>query len=343
MVEMCYNGQISCPYSNHPAYETVETTCDGLDNDCDGMTDEDLIGTPCPMQDGVCSGSRQVCDGPSGFEVCEYMTYYNYNSSYQDVETTCDGLDNDCDGMIDDNLTGSLCPLQDGVCSGSRQVCDGINGWQSCGLTGYTNWNMNYQTTETICDGLDNDCDQLVDEELIGALCPLQDGVCSGSRQLCGGAGGFQTCDSATYEAYISPYYEEIEITCDGLDNDCDGLIDEGLAGDLCPLQAGVCSGTVETCSGGQSVCDYPDYETTEATCDGLDNDCDGQVDENLGGNLCPYQSGVCAGATDVCSGGQLTCDYAAHSPYYEGGQEVTCDGLDNDCDGVADDGCTGG
>ena len=81
----------------------------------------------------------------------------------------------------------------------------------------------------------------------------------------------------------------EQDVTCDGIDDDCDGAVDEDTS---CPgcnpadrpacLDRGVCEGTAPRCEEGEwTACDYPpEYEETETSCDGLDNDCNGLVDE---------------------------------------------------------------
>ncbi|MBW1811347.1 MAG: fibronectin type III domain-containing protein, partial [Deltaproteobacteria bacterium] len=373
-------------------YETVESLCDGLDNDCDDSVDEDLVAQQCPLQLGVCSGAVRICNGAGGWSDCSGS---EYGGDYEIQEVTCDGLDNDCDGSDDDNLTGPACPLQLGVCAGSTQTCAGVSGWQACDAAAY---GANYEPSETICDGLDNDCDDSVDEDLTGPLCVLQLGVCADSRRVCAGAGGFVACDATVYGSD----YQLDEALCDDLDNDCDGLTDEDcpcvqgetkdcsfnegecvagtqvcdqngvwgvcsgvlpsdeecdgldndcntvvddLDGPACPLQNGVCVDSTQPCGGaaGFLACDADtygaDYELDEVTCDGFDNDCDDATDEDLSGPLCPFQMGVCADSRRLCDGlaGWTECDAGSYGADYEA-DETQCDGLDNDCDDSTDE-----
>jgi hypothetical protein len=124
--------------------------------------------------------------------------------------------------------------------------------------------------------------------------------------------------------------------TCDGVDNDGDGAVDEDLARPT-TCGAGACASTgAETCGAGTwggDTC-VPGPPGAE-TCDGLDNDCDGASDEDLGSTTCGV--GACAATTADCLGGSpQTCVPGLPSP------EV-CDGADNDCDGADDEGNPGG
>ncbi len=195
---------------------TVEV-CDGRDNDCNGIVDDvDPLSAPlADMQEGVCEGTRKVCEGGGWVE-----PDYTLIPDYEEVEVTCDGLDNDCSGTVDD-FDPSLAPLadkQDGVCEGAVQVCAGAAGWVEPDYTLIPD----YEEVEASCDGLDNDCSGTVDDidPSFAPLADMQEGVCEGARKVCEGAVWVEP-DYTTI-----PGYAPVEICTDGLDNTCDGLVD---------------------------------------------------------------------------------------------------------------------
>ncbi|MCA9670148.1 MAG: VWA domain-containing protein [Myxococcales bacterium] len=227
------------------------------------------------------------------------------NIAQKITQEVCDGIDNDCNGQVDDGLTGPSCPNQKGVCKGAVRTCDGQAGWSAtCSDAAYQAAaqanGFTYEKNETLCDNIDNDCDGTVDEGCAcveGATrpCGVNTGTCVQGTQTCSG-GQWGNCVGE-----VKPSSE----TCDGKDNDCNGAVDDKLTR---PCQSACGSGT-EVCTGGTwGACTAP--EPSQEICDGLDNDCDGTVDGPdaicTNGGTC--QNGVCVQAAPP-PGGKGGCD----------------------------------
>jgi len=211
-------------------------------------------------------------------------------------------------------------------CLGARGICSGIPGAFECADPGRARCSADPGGSTTPagneeCNGADDDCDGEPDNGLGPRPSAEVRGRCADNQQVCNGEAGYQD---------LPGNYVPIGEVCNGLDDDCNGDVDDGLGvGDECAGRQGVCSqaaGTVE-CLNDVPVCSTDPGGTQAATtpeeCNGLDDDCDGDTDEDFDG---PNEPEACNPSDpDFCShhGDFAACDTGA-----EGVEEVCVDSV---------------
>jgi hypothetical protein len=275
--------------------------CNGIDDNCDGNVDEEpLLDRPVWNTLGVCAEGGPRCSGVEGWQ-------WTIPPGYELEEHSCDGLDNDCDGETDEGLL-NLC----GLCGPDEQ---------------------------DLCDGIDNNCDGRTDEDALLPPPHLEcfsqgTGVCRDTLKVC--AEGTWICVPPTT-------FQPNESCCDGLDNDCDGVTDEGFpVGDWCFMGKGACrsEGGFRCNQAGTGVeCDAPVIPPAVEICgDNVDNDCNGLTDDGYPvGLTCSVTVGACRIIGKyLCSEDGLSV-VCAVSPLGDP-VEICGNGRDDDCDGEIDE-----
>ncbi len=303
--------------------------CNGLDDNCNGLIDESTV--PNPLDCDPCVPQPEVCDNE----------------------------DNDCDtevdevaDLVDDNQP---CGSSIGECGPGLTVCLAGGVLDCVGESG--------PFTE-VCDGLDNDCDNRTDgmsqscyvvtgnphnpdpNSFMFGLCRTGTWKCTAAAV--NGMAGPPDYGNGMQAGQCAGQIVPTQEVCDGKDNNCNDLIDDGvnagggkITGEECcdakvlpPAGCGVgqCAKGVFACAGNLVSCVNAGVPGEEA-CDGVDNDCNGSVDDIATlGDACTTLGG-CPGV--------LACDPIEKKPVcVEAGATdlEVCNGKDDDCDGSIDE-----
>ncbi len=294
--------------------------CDGFDNDQDGTVDEDFVSSALVCGQGPCraNGSTACEDG-------HVVNHCTPGDPLAPNDVTCDNVDDDCNGLVDDGFVGTPDQCGSGGCARSGAITC-VNGSivDTC-VPGTP------AAADLVCNSLDEDCDGQVDEDYVSHATTCGKGVCANTGSTTCVAGHEQ--DSCQDLPPAAP----LDIACNGLDDDCDGTVDEDYAPATVTCGQGVCQHTTTTaCFAGHETgtcVPYPPQLAVDFTCNGIDENCDGSIDEGFEPQLTTCGVGACGRLGYYqCRSGAVVNECVPGNPVVE-----ICNGQDDDCDGTID------
>ena len=379
-----YDADEDCDDNNSVVSPAAEEICDGVDNNCDGQIDEGVTSEWYADTDddgfGDPDSTTWSCSPPEGYAATGTDCNDADSESYPGAPERCDGVDNNCDGQIDENVTTVFYADTDGDGFGDPAAavedCDPEPGYVADGTDCDDTDPLSFPDAEEVCDEADNDCDTLVDEDVTTTYYQDTDkdryGVADETTEACSAPTGYSEtpgdCDDA--DSAINPDAQEV---CDSADNDCDTLVDDdddsldasgggtwyadddgdsygdpNDSTDACLQPSGTVSDDTDCDDANNTI-----NPAASEVCDEVDNDCDTLVDDDDGSldtstGDTYYTDGDGDGygdpddSTDACDQPSGTvsddndCD-DTDSAISPSASEV-CDEVDNDCDGDTDD-----
>jgi len=349
----CTGGGSTCNPATHVC-TTVGETCNNKDDDCNGTTDDNVPPITCGT--GLCA-STGTCN-----LVTHTMNPCTPNAAAATSEA-CNNVDDNCNGITDDSsaLGQTTCGLAGSQCQHTVLNC----------VSGHPNSCVPIASSAEVCNGLDDDCDgfndntgfgvpggTLTQKFYTGSAATRNVGQCKDGQQNCSATAGSGVAAWTTTSAPVLPSAE----LCNGLDDDCDGFVDNAVTGNAAKLTQGYwdlaaglrnkgqCRDGVQTCSAvtpGVWSVTANEVGPSAETCDGVDNDCNGVTDDGAGATTCGL--GRCSFAVASCVNGQPfdprtgvgVCTPVGAPASQQGNQALkqaeSCNDIDDDCDGFTD------
>jgi hypothetical protein len=314
-----------CDDANSAIHPGTQEVCNGKDDNCNGQTDEGVTATLFADKDGDGYGnasvSQTVCSVPGGYVSNNSDCDDNNSSAHPGATEACNGLDDNCNGQSDEGLsTAAYYQDADGDGYGNPEAsqtwCAQPVGYVTDNTDCIDSNGAVHPGAVEVCNGLDDDCNGQTDEGLTAKFYQDKDADGYGdgtvSKTACGGPTGYVSNNSDCNDANAAVHPGATEI-CDGLDENCNGQTDEGLATATYFQDAdgdgygGPAVSKVWCAPPIGYVADGADCDDASAAvhpgaaevCNGIDDNCDGATDEGVNcgdGNDCTADT--CAGVS---------------------------------------------
>ncbi len=360
-----------CDDTRKNVFPGAKEICDGIDNDCNGKTDEGLSTPWYEDSDHDTFGNPKVmksdCKQPDNYVANNTDCNDKSFAVKPGASEICNSVDDDCNGQTDEDLDQTWYEDSDtdGVGGNVKIIACSmpLNATSTTGDCDDTKKEV-FPGAKELCDGIDNDCNGKTDEGIFQDWYEDFDNDTYGNAEVsksdCKKPVGYvsDNTDCNDKSSAVKPNAKEI---CNSVDDDCNGQTDEGLDQtwyeDSDTDGFGSDKKTVSCTMPSDATLTTGDCDDTkkevfpgaQEACDGIDNDCNGQTDEGLAktwhedfdkdtfGN--PEVSKIDCKQPNGYVANKLDCDDKS-SDVKPNAKEI-CNSVDDDCNGQTDEGLT--
>ena len=186
--------------------------------------------------------------------------------------------------------------------------------------------------SDASCNGIDEDCSGVADDDYAPVTSCFLPGACAAGNVASSCTAGVEAaCQTGTPAAS--------DASCNGIDEDCSGTADDDYAPVTSCFLPGACAaGNVpSSCTAGvEAACQTGTPAASDASCNGIDEDCSGVADDDYAPVTSCFLPGACAAgnvASSCTAGVEAACQTGTPAP-----SDASCNGIDEDCSGTADD-----
>lgn len=363
-----------CADADPTVFPGVTEICNEKDDNCDGYVDEGVTQTFFPDQDadgyGTAAGALAACAQPAGYQLNASDCDDAAPDVYPGATETCDERDENCDGAVDEGAGTWSYPDADadgfGNAEAGELACEAPAGWVGDDHDCDDNDAEIYPGATEVCDEIDQDCDGRVDDGVTLTFYADDDGD---------GAGGATTVQACAVGAGRSASNEDCDDTnaaifpgapeyCNGIDDDCDGVIDPASSVDAtryaadadgdgygdaafplpsCVVLSGYVANSDDCDDANASV-----HPGATETCNAIDDDCDGSTDPSDSVDALTWYGDTDGDGYGVATEPILACEKPTAGAAVAGDcddldaavhptADEVCNGFDDDCDGLID------